>query len=73
MLRFTRSEYSHLRKTGFEKSGNSVNLGTDAGLRGWFVRVPRDLEDSTLSSGVFNNWNKSVLHGIIPGFKLLSY
>lgn len=45
MLGFTRSEYSYLRKKwcGLEKSGNLGDFGTNADLKGWFVRPHRDL------------------------------
>lgn len=44
---------------------------TDTGLKGWFVKLPRDFW--VLSSGVFNNWNVSVLHGVKILYLVLNF
>lgn len=75
MLGLTRSEYSHVRKTGGpEKSGNVGNFGTETGLRSWFVGFLRDFgsciqEYLTLGIRKCVAWYKN----IVSGFKLLSY
>ena len=76
MLGLTRSEYSHVRKTGVALTRVEmwVIFGTETGLRSWFVGFLRDLgsciqEYLTLRIRKCVAWYKN----IVSGFKLLSY